>query len=387
MANYLDPDYVDRVRSRGVKSNVAVFTILHALSYPDNGFSWRQCTERWLAEKKTLGPLHALAQAKFAKRCDQATFFALHVLYYLQFGHRAWTDEDPPPEPGQAPSCPYTDDAVNFIVTLLQNGGCQCACYTHYVLAAAEEFGYSEVYPCSTIGHVNIVIVDPTLPVQRVARPHLDNRYRFLYPYLEPTDRPAELDLSLGQAYIDQPGIHAVLDAGFRNNSTLQLHTWDALFRERYDLHHLDRLVVTPSLANVRCTGGKSPSGHPSSLNKWSTMYAVLKRILTRKSRRLAVYDIDMVGCIWGVDFAPAKSVYENLKLLQNNTRTATGKLAATASVVALHRFVSGLKDMAEGLDSYPTPHQLQLFTGWMAYGLLRTNRSNDSAYILVPPN
>jgi hypothetical protein len=58
--------------------------------------------------------------------------------------------------------CKYQLDSNNFIVTLLKDRTCNCACFATYVKSVAEEFGYGDyIRFCMQPEHVSIVVVDP----------------------------------------------------------------------------------------------------------------------------------------------------------------------------------------------------------------------------------
>jgi hypothetical protein len=150
------------MRKKGIKSKTASLNILTACMSKTYNISIADASRRWLQEievmKRINTKVNNLAKsAKIKERHVKGAFFALCVLHYLVFGIHFDNHENP----GEMnASCPYVDDAINFIITLVKTNKCVCKCYTEYVLAACEEFGYDDcVVPQRFPGHVNVAVI------------------------------------------------------------------------------------------------------------------------------------------------------------------------------------------------------------------------------------
>ena len=110
---------------------------------------------RWVQEMQVLQTIDVNAKEKFPQNpILQAVYFVSHVQYYLLYKKLDSSSANI--------QCPYTDKARNFIISLIETNQCLCACYSHYTMAAAEEFGYSQyVGECIVPGHVFNVVFDP----------------------------------------------------------------------------------------------------------------------------------------------------------------------------------------------------------------------------------
>lgn len=133
----------------GVVSRVASYYIYLA-SIADN-IEVPLGIETW--KRETHGAMRQIftyTRKTYTDLKDQATFFALHVANWLRTRGTSGI------------ACPYNKASYNFITSLAKTKSCQCSCYSYYVLAAAEEFGYSSyISTCSLPEHLNVVLISP----------------------------------------------------------------------------------------------------------------------------------------------------------------------------------------------------------------------------------
>jgi hypothetical protein len=298
---------VQWVRDQGIKSDTAVFAIIQSWSSQNNDNSLEKCTRRWQAEKLILASLHTLAQQQ-QRPHEQATFFALHVLNYLQFGEKGWEHTGSIRPSLYAPTCPYTNGAKNFIISLVETNKCQCNCYTSYVLAAAQEFGYPEIYACNLPGHVNIAIADtvrphrsePTAPIKLEG-----------FNLGEDREREIENLLNLGQTNIVTPQLYTVLDSGYEDNWYTMVETQepkDSFLFKYTPRKKLPTLSITPLGPNFSCRYG---DGQPAAMNGWNNLISAILYVATRVTVSISrfEYDIDVVGHIWDIDLSSLKAL------------------------------------------------------------------------------
>jgi hypothetical protein len=149
------------MRKKGIKSKIASLNILTACTSKTYDITVADASMRWIQEIEVMKSINKKVN-KFAKseeRHVKGAFFALCVLHYLVFGIHFDNHE----KTGEIDaSCPYGDDAKNFIITLVKSNKCLCRCYTQYVLAACEEFDYDDcVVAQYFLGHVNIAVIFP----------------------------------------------------------------------------------------------------------------------------------------------------------------------------------------------------------------------------------
>jgi uncharacterized protein YjbI with pentapeptide repeats len=143
---------------RGITDFVK-FRILDTCMSHTYDFSVRELVHVWEEEKKILSVIDMAAKSKkFKNPVDTATFFYYHVIFYLHFGKFGWVDHTSLKL--LETTCPYTDNASNFITMLARTNVCLCQCYSEYVLAAAGEFGYFNITAISKPGHIFPVVAD-----------------------------------------------------------------------------------------------------------------------------------------------------------------------------------------------------------------------------------
>lgn len=138
-----------------VNSPTAVFWIAESAGskYYSTKYTVEMFVHRWL--KEVHGPLAQIdRQAKelYSNPTHQSIYFIIRVLYYLVFGlYRdsdiaQMTDEDWGKVEQQ---CPYDIAGKNFMIALIESRRCLCVCYNSYMMAAAQEFGYYQIQPCT----------------------------------------------------------------------------------------------------------------------------------------------------------------------------------------------------------------------------------------------
>jgi len=321
---------IDMIKRKGVISKLATYTILQACSSKRIHVFITKAIHRWLEEKQTFEALKNLAREKYTKnKSEAATFFALHVLYYLQFGTKGWEISSDSSMKKKSPSCPYTTDAMNFIVTLTETGGCQCHCYTNYVRAMAEEHGFEEVYGCGQDGHINIMVVDPTDTIDITIKNN------------------SALYETIGEHNVKAPQICTVLDAGYRENMDMKICTVDDTFKEKYNLGNIEKNLIISQQETISCT--KTGLSNPTA-NKWNALTSVFNHILTRDDPSRFEFDIELVEKVWGIDCSFLKDTYREL----------VGKWQVEYRGLELeNKLTKSLTVVAENFESYPVPEQV----------------------------
>lgn len=282
------------MRSQGVKSKLAMFNILDACSSKSFSIDLVSATQRWLKEKEILKSIHLKAQ-KFVLPHQKATFFALNSLYYLQFGHKSW-EENAEILTEFEPSCPYTPDAKNFIITLVETNQCLCLCYTNYVVAAGEEFGYEKlIYSCHMPGHINIVIVYPdSQNPQSITYEECKSEKHFFLNF-------QELNICIDGKKIKQANryIYCELDSGFKNNWYMNIKTTET--KQKFqDLYIEQKNVFIQTQKKIVCNENFYPS-------PWNVITSVFRRIAVRKDKNRLQEDLDKIIAIWGTNFSLMK--------------------------------------------------------------------------------
>ncbi len=163
LAEYLAPMNIPRCTSSVVIPNVvskiaSYFIFLASLTSP-NPIPVEQGIQAW--QSQTQGPLRDIFRHVRKKHEGnvkyQAIQFALLTAQFIRTG--SWNARDIP-----LVTCPYVKSSENFIRTLVETHSCQCSCYSFYVAAAAEEFGYSAYLSVCMVEareHLTLVLVDP----------------------------------------------------------------------------------------------------------------------------------------------------------------------------------------------------------------------------------
>ena len=247
------------VRAQGVKSNTALVDILAASRSNTYEITLEDCTNRFLEETRIIQTIHDKSMSLFSSPVEQDTYFAYHTLFYLQFGTTA---EEARGEMIGEPTCPYGDDAYNFMITLMKSGKCLCACYTGYVLAMSEQFGHDNVERCTPKRHTNIAVTDPR--EQSTIDTSSYNSY-WVIPeesYIYPTR-----------------SIYALIDAGFENNFYTWIDTVDPNFERKYTvgIHHVNYYITLHD--QVTCEKGGYFIHSP-----WKNISVQASRLARRKS-------------------------------------------------------------------------------------------------------
>ena len=293
-------DSIKWMNSEGIKSKIAMFNILSACESKTYTTSLKDGASRWLQEIILLNPIHTRAMALYNENIEQDTFFALHTLYYLQFGRYAWDNISS--VDNEAPTCPYGDNAKNFILTLLKTNTCLCTCYTQYVLAACEEFNHDLVVGCHLPGHINIVIVYPeNKDLELLTRDDcIKSIFPLKYKHNICIDPNFKFDINL----ISQPTIYATFDAGFKNNFYLKITTKLTVnnFREKYVKNMTMNLKI-----NLQTNRDKFPceSLFKMQTSQWNNIHMIMNAIGYRKTQTQQRYtkDIMSMNAIWGNHF------------------------------------------------------------------------------------
>lgn len=233
-----------------IKSSTAIYNILRVVRTGE--FTLNEVANRWQEEKSTVLQLIAAeARAKYPEsKVHQNVQFAVNTLLYLQFGVKLWDPDQLRPTIPEV-ACPYTKGAFNFMYTLLKTNQCLCLCYTDYVLAAAQEYGFELIFPCPQPGHVNLAI----------AYPPSEWKPKRLRP--QECSSSEYGSLCLEQKSLRIPKLHTLLDAGYADNTKMLVQThlpsseWFSLFVEG-EMEIFDALV---NITQVRGFLTCSPSG------------------------------------------------------------------------------------------------------------------------------
>ena len=304
------------MKSRGIKSKIAMFYILCSCS--SNTFSnitLEIATNRWIKEKKILKKIDKKAShIKGLSIEEKSTYFALGVLYYLQFEKLFWKEKELNFEylKQQNQSCPYTDDAKNFILSLVKTNKCLCLCYTNYVLAAGEEYDYNLIRGCTSNGHIKIAVVYHD-KYQKTNYNKNNIKYTAssfnidiqIYPKIENLNSKNSI-------------IYTTLDSGFRNNNYILIDYNSSTINNKI---FFDKLITNDtlkyrfhisSIKNLKCQ-----NGIPYHYSIWN-FTNLLNYSGTRKTITKEKYynDIDRIEIIYDLDLGEFKKIIEDFKIL-----------------------------------------------------------------------
>jgi hypothetical protein len=325
------------MKKKGIKSKIAMFNILFACHSNTFVITMQEATQRWIEEIRKMRVIHEKAQNFSPDLLQQNTYFALHTLILLQFGDLDITDLG---YEMQVPACPYADDARNFIVTLLKTGKCLCACYTNYVLAAAEEFGYTLICKCVHEGaaHCNIAITypkgdqDPTIDLQ--------DKVCIKGPFDYCSKRTIQLSR-----------IYAILDSGFRTNEYIKVtsvhksQTFKKLYLGKQD----SSIIRVIRNEDIQC-----PSNSPFTNSKWSFIAANLSYMALRRNKTIERFktSLNIIIAIWGKAFAHLPILLDLIV-----TRTTPDNLEKEQDAVA--KIIQDIKHFSEEINDYPNSREM----------------------------
>ncbi len=146
------------------KSRYAQYYIMTAYMFYDP-ITFVNAAQRWLKDIKYGNRLHQLkreSELKFpTSLLDQTLYFLIHVMHLFNFGQV--TKRVSLSNSGIQSCCKYELNANNFIVSLVKDRICNCACFATYLKSTAEEFGFGNcIRFCMEPAHVSIVVIDPT---------------------------------------------------------------------------------------------------------------------------------------------------------------------------------------------------------------------------------
>lgn len=224
----------------GIKSKLAMYYILMACKSESKiGLEYKGLTDslesyyygykrslktisnRWLEEVSKMGENDRDAK-KYILKKEQNTYFALSVLYDLQYERGGDKNE-------MTSKCPYTPMAKNFIQTIIETNKCLCLCYTNYVLAAAEEYGYKLIKGLLMSSHIYLGIIDDEI----ILKKENDNEEYKITPLL--SNFPSNLNIKItNEGSI--PTLYCTFDSGFRKNSYIDIVTTEKKvnFQKKY---------------------------------------------------------------------------------------------------------------------------------------------------------
>ena len=136
-----------------IRSKLAQFYILDSYTtLKKEGISLEELLNIWLDNIVLLAKIGKVARNTFKLKYEQATYFALYCLNHLV------ANKVPLKE---AISCPFTNNAWNFIHTLFRRSECLCLCYATYIRAAAEEFRYTNyIHLCNSKNKSSIILTE-----------------------------------------------------------------------------------------------------------------------------------------------------------------------------------------------------------------------------------
>ena len=304
------------MKSKGIKSKIAMFYILCSCSSTTfKNISLKIATNRWIEEKEILKKIHKKASnINGLTNEEKSTYFAIGVLYYLQFKKLFWEEKELNIDylKQQNQSCPYADDAKNFILSLVKTNKCLCLCYTNYVLAAAQEYDYNLIRACTLNGHIKIAIVyndkyqysNYNKNNIKYTSPSFNNDIQ-IYPKIENLNNKNSI-------------LYSTLDSGFRNNNYIIIDYNSSTVNNKI---FFDKLITNntlkyrlyiSSIKNLNCQNGIS---FHSTI--WDFTY-LLNYSGTRKSIKKEKYDndIDRIQVIYDIDLGNFKKIIEDFKIL-----------------------------------------------------------------------
>ena len=282
----ISTDWVDianvlkNLKSVGIHSKIAQYNIIDCIKSNTHDISVEQGIERWLAEKQELAKIHnTVVLAKLSIE-ESNLYFALLVLKHLMFG----ADE-------KTLQCPYTVDAKNFMVALVITGQCLCRCYTQYVLAGAEEFGYTRLMGCASPGHVNIAIMRPA-PIN--------------------TD-PATVLATIDGGWVED--MAAIDDARFAGGDKVigdnEYIVMDYVMALPDVVTRMERVYKTKH-ASIKC-GHIGDKG--SYYSTWFELVEMFNQAVLRNNRDRLPYDIMALAQVFGFDPSPLFDILIYMKM------------------------------------------------------------------------
>ena len=269
------------IRANGVKSDMAIATIMAASMSSSIDVSVKEATERFMSEVADIEVIHKKAMELFKNAVEQDVYFAYRTLVYIQFG-----TVDPKNMIIEEPTCPYDKEGVNFMISLLASEKCQCLCYTQYVISMSEQLGHTNVQECLMSGHINIVVTDP--------------------------DSFKKINITTNRKYKGDDDttrvskqLVAVFDSGFRNNVKTRVITNDTSFREKYtkgvNLANVKIILRTSQIMSCRTVPNKSTDDPIFVSSRWQRVVSIIV-MLNRRRRHLLGETINVVNAIYNTD-------------------------------------------------------------------------------------
>ena len=211
----------------GIRSKTAqYFIVRNIISEQKSQTGLLKVVDFWLQEKKNILEIHRKAISKVSdlggqeemkdeeeeemekekvekSEIKKSIFFVVHVLHLLVYKKNIW--ERTAKDKNLEKKCEYKRKDRNFITSLVEGSGCQCLCYTSYVKAAAEEFGYDYVVQVETPGHTFTGVMGTSEETEDIAGRYF--KCKHLYGTTE-----LDIDNELFPRSVSKPSLCFVLD-------------------------------------------------------------------------------------------------------------------------------------------------------------------------------
>jgi hypothetical protein len=290
----------------GVQSPTARVFIIDVINSESVNITLKKITSSYIYNKRIAGTIHIQVQTKYQDkpRHIQASIFATRVLHYLVFGSLAIDNKKP-----IVASCPYTKDAKNFIITIAKSRKCLCLCYTSYVLAMAEEFGYEyDIIACNHEAHVNIAVLKYK-GTQKKIRGKMQSHVEFGNRKIN------TWEASNGPETIPYCENFAIIDAGFTDNNYIIVETGAKKFASLVDIKDTELFDIDfTKKKDMMCQSDFDAHG---GLNGGlvSHMYRIARRKNTSFDRWFC--DISSIMVVYGFDDDLRKSFLGYFETLQ----------------------------------------------------------------------
>lgn len=190
-------EYDKLEQAYGITSPIVKYEILEASQYRTAPIAVETAAKKWVAEKERVQA--ALVKHNLTGRLDKndpnnTLLFASVVMQTLKFDDETQTLQ-----------CPYGQAAyaTNFIAMLVTTGVCQCQCFSMYMIAMAQEFGFTMLTPLRLEGHVVPVVITENVPAVECSVTASDY-WRELGPLsIKPNVRSCFADIEAGARYLN----------------------------------------------------------------------------------------------------------------------------------------------------------------------------------------
>lgn len=271
-----------------INSKLAQFYILDSYTtLKKEGITLEELLNIWLDNIAILAKINKIARRRFTLKYEQATYFAIHCLAYLVSNNIESTSSE-------VLSCPFTNNAWNFIHTLFKTNSCLCLCYATYIRAAAEEFRYIDyIHLCNSKNKSSIILTKEnttyTLTQKDINSFNLIGLPHFLQ---------SKASITIGQTF-STPDI----SVSIRLDTDINIET--TLTSGKDLINSIDNFIVkyvfdTPTLQDKVTTVVKS-SALCNSTFYWNDIVAIVNRILVKRDFNSMITQLLYLGYVYDI--------------------------------------------------------------------------------------